>query len=220
MKIVALSGVHGIGKTTLINELHKIYHSIIIEESATHFLQTKFPFQDVDNDIDVFKEFQRALLADQIKKLKSFFFDDDKILFVDRTPIDSLGYVFERLSKERSFDFEYYKKYREDVYEIMEMFHWNKIYFTKFDFLDKSFDWVWKRKDFGDRNPSPFYLENLNAIILQEYMRFRGLYTGTIEHFFTIHFSDVEDRKVYIASTIDEYFGKEGRNFRRGKDEY
>lgn len=207
LRLIAISGVHGIGKTTFVKELEKKYSCITIPESATHFLQNKYSFEEVDNDLDTFLAFQNDLLDDQIERLSQTIENRGtaEFLFADRSPLDSLAYVVERLSKERSLNIEYYEQYKKKVFDFMLQHKWERVFHLGFSISDRLFDWVWKREDYGDRNPNPFYLESLNANILLMYRSFMVLHPKCFHMLHSMNDPKLEDRMSNVKDVLEDW---------------
>ncbi len=206
MKLIAISGVHGIGKTTLVEDLGKKLGCCTLRESASYFLETSYPFEKVDSNLQTFIMFQKEVLDHQIKTLEeaSKDFSAEETVIVDRTPVDSLAYVSERFGKERYTLHEYYKDYYFDVLRAMKKFNFSYIFFLDFSYMNRMYEWVWNRQYSGDRNPNPFYLDNLNSIMLNHHLTMsRELH---IPNLFRIDYTTTEDRLNFIKSVLEGYY--------------
>ena len=161
---VAVSGVHGIGKTTIVDYLSNSFELLKLEEQARFLLDNEFPFQDVNRDLSVFMDFQNEVLERQIWLLNKN--KDNPYFVTDRTPIDSLAYVIERLGAERySYSF-FYEKYLKKVIDIMDKTHFDIVYYLSFCVDHKVF---WKSKEDNQRNLSCMYLLSLDRIMRDLY---------------------------------------------------
>lgn len=163
---ICVSGVHGVGKSTLVNWIAEKYDLKVYPEMARHLLDTKYPFEDVNNELSVFMDFQNEVLDNQIDLL--FNLEDDYV--TDRSPVDSLAYVVERLGADRYSYTYYYDKYLERVARIMDEINFDLVLFLNFN---TQYEYFWKGKIDGQRNLSPMYMKALNEIML-------SLYTGEL----------------------------------------
>jgi deoxyadenosine/deoxycytidine kinase len=163
MNHIAVSGVHGIGKTTLASKISRNNDFIFIEEQARKLLDTKYYFKDVNSSLSVFMDFQNEVLDNQIDLLLKY---KDNSFVTDRTPIDSLAYVIERLGAERYLYSYFYESYMRRINSIMKEIDFDTIYFLNFDVDYKCF---WKGKIDNQRNLSPMYMLSLNEIMLNSY---------------------------------------------------
>lgn len=153
---IAISGVHGIGKTTLLEKLALVFQLDIVEEKARSLLNAKFSFRQVEENIETFKIFQREIIDLQSKDEMTL---RDEFIS-DRPFIDSFVYVKERFTKERHTDVQYFRSYRERVYSIMK---------GRYDiifFLRPSDDPITQD---GIRNVNPFYISAIDELLEREY---------------------------------------------------
>lgn len=178
---ICVSGVHGVGKSTLVNWIAKEYKLKIYPEMARHLLDTKYPFQDVNEHLSVFMDFQNEVLDNQTDLL--FNLEDDYV--TDRSPVDSLAYVVERLGADRYSYTYYYDRYLEKVSRIMDDVNFDLVLFLNFETQDEEF---WKGRIDGQRNLSPMYMKALNEIML-------SLYTGELSG--TYKFLEIIDDSNY-----------------------
>lgn len=156
---IAVTGTHSVGKTTLTKLISDMLKIPVIGEQARELLLTKYNFEEVDKDLKVFKLFQSDILDSQIK-LEEEFRKAGESFVVDRTPLDSLAYVRERLTASRDKDMQYYYAYRNKVSSFMKRNHYNRIYFIRYD---KIFN-----EDDGLRNLNPLLMETIDSIIDSE----------------------------------------------------
>jgi nicotinamide riboside kinase len=187
MSHVAVSGVHGIGKTTLVKELTRVDNSLFLEEQARKLLDTKYYFKDVNSNLSVFMDFQNEVLDNQIELLLRF--KNDRFV-TDRTPIDSLAYVTERLGAERYLYSYFYESYIKRIKDILSEIDFDTIYFLNFDV---EYECFWKNKEDSQRNLSPMYMFSLNEIMMNSYVNTFNIPIKIIESNLSL-----EERKKYL----------------------
>ncbi len=163
---IGISGIHGIGKTTDVKQISEQFGLKILNEQARHFLDTEFPFEEVNTNLAVFMDFQNEVLNNQIKLLEE---NKDEDFITDRTPVDSLAYVVERLGAERYTHFSYFEDYFNRTFDIMKKIEFDRVFFINFYAKDTTF---WKNKQDGQRNLSVMYMKSLNEIMLSLYSYF------------------------------------------------
>ncbi len=162
---IAVSGVHGIGKTTDVQRIGEEFNLEILPEQARYLLNTEYPFQEVDSNLSVFMDFQTEVLNRQVKLLEENQYNN---FVTDRTPIDSLAYVVERLGAERFCYSKYFEDYFNKAFDAMKMIEFDKIFFINFSTKSEIF---WKRKEAdGNRNLSVMYMKSLNEVMGSLYL--------------------------------------------------
>lgn len=157
---IAVSGTHSIGKTTLTKYISELLNVPIIGEQARELLERKYVFKEVDQSIEKFKQFQSDILEAQVS-LEHDYRKAGKSFVVDRTPMDSLAYVRERLTSERDLDVDYYKSYRRKVLSFMRNNLYNRVYFIRYNSIF--------HEDDGNRNLNPFLMETIDSIMDSEF---------------------------------------------------
>jgi len=155
---IAVSGVHAIGKTSLVEWISKNYDIKMIPEQARYHLENGFPFSEVEKHLEVFKKFQLAVLEGQYTDLKSI---GEAGFVMDRTPVDSLAYVEARLAAEKALDIPYFFSYEKEVAFIMKDAY-DFIFFLPFNLEDVGA--YYNPKD-EFRNLNPIYMKELSDLI-------------------------------------------------------
>jgi len=198
---IAISGTHGIGKTTLAKWLSEELGIQMLGEKARGLLESTYPFEIIDRDTTSFLDFQREVL--DLQEAEAWTKRNESYV-VDRTPVDSLAYVVERLGAER-YPFSYfYEKYREKVLESFQSAKYDYIFFLDFSVYDTGF---WKGKVDGNRNLSPMYMKTISDIMLSIYedLKDKGGYFGERGPIFCkIKTSDKEIRRQLVKEQLGE----------------
>lgn len=157
---IAVSGVHGCGKTTLVNWIAEEYGLKVLGEQARQLLETRYSFDEIERDIDTFKAFQSEIIKNQFHEEKIL---QDENYVVDRSAMDSLIYVKERLSKERSHDVGYGKWYEDQVKQMMG--NYDLVFLIRYN---PYFEQVPEGDQY--RNGNYFYLDLLDRLLHSYYL--------------------------------------------------
>jgi adenylate kinase family enzyme len=203
---ICVSGVHGIGKTTLCDWIGKTYDLPVIGERARNLLDSTYPFSTIDKSLAGFMDFQNHVLEGQL-----YDFQVVKEKFVaDRSPVDSLAYVIERLGADR-YAFSYYlTRYAQRTHAAMVGADLDIVFF-----LDFNIEWqeFWKDDEDPQRNLSPNYMQSLTDIMRIQYKRLYEDDSKLIKKlpvFRIINTSDYRERQEIVKETIDEYQRNKG----------
>ena len=188
---ICVSGVHGIGKTSLVKWISEKYNLPLLSEQARFLLDTEYPFEIVNTDLSVFMDFQNHVLDNQKTVLEG----QDNFV-TDRSPIDSLSYVLERLGAERYLFPYYYQNYLERALSIIETLKFDHIFFIEFDIEDHPF---WKNRKDGQRDLSPMYMKSLNNIMKSLYEEIEVSPNTQIHN---VPFFQFEERKDFVRTML------------------
>lgn len=189
---IAVSGTHAVGKTTLTQFISQSFGLPLLGEQARQLLETKYKFSEVDANIDVFKAFQREILEAQIE-LERKYRSEGRSFVVDRTPVDSLAYVRERLTSDRDLDVHYYQMYKSIAATFMRCNRYSRVYFVRYDPIF--------HEDDGNRNINPFLMETIDSLIETELNRIKEL------PLMIIRSTDREERRRLVGDDIIQLLG-------------
>jgi nicotinamide riboside kinase len=157
---VACSGVHGSGKTTLVEALAKQFDLKIIPEQARHLLSSKYSFDLVISDFKIFMDFQFEILYNQLALER----DAGDNYIVDRPFIDSYIYVKERFIRERCNDLPLFSAYRNLAFTSMLEANYSHILFVR--------PFSYQISDDGIRETDPIYILSLDNWLEYEYLKY------------------------------------------------
>ena len=185
---IAVSGSHSVGKTTLVEWISNFYGLPAIGEQARRLLYTKYSFSDIEKDLELFKQFQSEIIADQMAIENEY----ESSFVVDRPFVDSLAYVEERLCKDRDNDISYLEKYRFKVFSLHKRNHYDLIIH-----LSPSKDII---MDDGNRNVNWIYVQMIDRLI--DYY-FHVIYGSNYSKYVLRVFSDnFEERTLSVQNRI------------------
>lgn len=111
--LAAVSGSQGAGKSTIINELHKLGYPVIQRKTSRSIIQDwGVSLDEINNDPELTMKFQDEILKRKFMDEKEAF-DSASIIFTERTYADLFTYALVSLGKNNRFNDwldEYYYK--------------------------------------------------------------------------------------------------------------
>ena len=199
---ICVSGIHGIGKTTLVNKIAEEYKLKVLPEEARILLNKKYSFVDINSNLSVFMDFQNEILDRQVEALEK---NKNEHVIMDRSVVDSLAYVVERLSSERHNSSYFLEVYLNNIGMCMRDFPIDHIFYIPFR-MDKYIHSLNGLDAF--RNNSFSYLYGLDSILFSEYSRILR-YTQSLyvkQNFYFVSGHELEEREKEVYSVLDEVF--------------
>lgn len=187
---IAVSGAHGLGKTTMVEFISNSFGIVHLGEQARMLINSKYPFCILEKELDTFIKFQKEIL-DLQEKAETEAVD---CYVVDRPFVDSFIYVKERLSRDRPKDPKYetfFHEYRERT-KVLMADRYDLIVFIRFNRFSE---------EDSIRNSNHFYLSVLDDMLELEYRKM-GLYSGSKQGFLELTTDILEERKALVTERI------------------
>ena len=126
---IAISGTHGVGKSTLVNHIGETYGLNIIGEKASLLMHLEYPFQKLELDFQTFLNFEQEVISQQMLSE----LDYKNLGFVaDRPLIDSLAYTHVRYIIEKEDSDKFYDYTEDSVLRWMNSDHYDLIFFIRY----------------------------------------------------------------------------------------